>query len=149
MIRRPPGSTRTDTLVPDTTLFRALRAGLGLGGLAQLLGDAALTEHIVDGVIERFPDEPRVALLRASQLREADKPDQAREVLATLAGAEAMTPDLRLSIAAEYDALGDSSTAAEVLARGPQNDHLYRLRAALLATELGRASCRERVGLNG
>src|SRR3546814_1939538 len=60
-----------------------LQAWLVLGGLAQRLGDAALTEHIVDGVIERFPDEPRVALLRASQLREADKPDQAREVLAT------------------------------------------------------------------
>src|SRR3546814_3963750 len=25
MIRRPPGSTRTDTLFPDTTLFRSLR----------------------------------------------------------------------------------------------------------------------------
>src|SRR3546814_14450844 len=34
MIRRPPRSTRTDTLVPDTTLFRSLvecRA-LGIGG---------------------------------------------------------------------------------------------------------------------
>src|SRR3546814_4480070 len=28
MIRRPPRSTRTDTLVPDTTLFRSARAGL-------------------------------------------------------------------------------------------------------------------------
>src|SRR3546814_1915970 len=110
-----------------------LQAWLVLGGLAQRLGDAALTEHIVDGVIERFPDEPRVALLRASQLREADKPDQAREVLATLAAAGTMTPDLRLSIAAEYDALGDSTAAAQELAGGPQNDHLYRLRASLLA----------------
>src|SRR3546814_16081358 len=46
--------------VPDD-----LQAWLVLGGLAQRLGDAALPEHIVDGVIERFPDEPRVALLRA------------------------------------------------------------------------------------
>ncbi|MFC3715063.1 tetratricopeptide repeat protein [Luteimonas soli] len=114
--------------VPDD-----LQVWLVLGGLAQRLGDVALTEHIVDGVIERFPDEPRVALLRASQLREADKPDQAREVLGTLADARTMTPDLRLSIAAEYDALGDSSTAAAVLAGGPQNDHFYRLRASLLA----------------
>src|SRR3546814_13451509 len=53
--------------------------------------------------------------------------------LAALAAAGTMTPDLRLSIAAEYDALGDSTAAAEVLARGPQNDHLYRLRASLLA----------------
>src|SRR3546814_11118964 len=67
--------------VPDD-----LQAWLVLGGLAQRLGDAALTEHIVDGVIDRFPDEPRVALLRASQLREADKPDQARGGRATAAG---------------------------------------------------------------
>src|SRR3546814_15715044 len=32
MIRRPPGSTRTDTLFPYTTLFRAGRARRGDGG---------------------------------------------------------------------------------------------------------------------
>src|SRR3546814_18099277 len=31
MIRRPPRSTRTDTLCPYTTLFRSVFAGLGLG----------------------------------------------------------------------------------------------------------------------
>src|SRR3546814_11096462 len=31
MIRRPPRSTRTDTLVPDTTLFRSRRAPTGSG----------------------------------------------------------------------------------------------------------------------
>src|SRR3546814_10552382 len=30
MIRRPPRSTRTDTLFPYTTLFRSLRAGHGV-----------------------------------------------------------------------------------------------------------------------
>src|SRR3546814_6245597 len=33
MIRRPPRSTRTDPLFPDTTLFRSLASGHGLGGL--------------------------------------------------------------------------------------------------------------------
>src|SRR3546814_11930309 len=34
MIRRPPRSTRTDTLFPYTTLFRSVyRSGLGLQGL--------------------------------------------------------------------------------------------------------------------
>src|SRR3546814_1591793 len=32
MIRRPPRSTRTDTLFPYTTLFRALVGGAGRGG---------------------------------------------------------------------------------------------------------------------
>src|SRR3546814_4247938 len=32
MIRRPPRSTRTDTLFPYTTLFRSIFQGLSLGG---------------------------------------------------------------------------------------------------------------------
>src|SRR3546814_5808523 len=36
MIRRPPGSTRTDTLLPYTTLFRSARLGaLCVGRLAE------------------------------------------------------------------------------------------------------------------
>src|SRR3546814_2780990 len=34
MIRRPPRSTRTDTLFPSTTLFRSSPQGEGLGSLA-------------------------------------------------------------------------------------------------------------------
>src|SRR3546814_16521248 len=34
MIRRPPRSTRTDTLFPYTTLFRSQRRQGGLGGIA-------------------------------------------------------------------------------------------------------------------
>src|SRR3546814_17956170 len=34
IIRRPPRSTRTDTLFPYTTLFRSRRAGAGAGRLA-------------------------------------------------------------------------------------------------------------------
>src|SRR3546814_9377434 len=40
MIRRPPRSTRTDTLVPYTTLFRSLRHGgfeQGIGEVEQLV----------------------------------------------------------------------------------------------------------------
>src|SRR3546814_518896 len=32
MIRRPPRSTRTDTLIPYTTLFRSIRIGFSFGG---------------------------------------------------------------------------------------------------------------------
>src|SRR5690606_8781751 len=42
-------------------------------------------------------------------------------------------PELRLAIAAEYEALGDSATAAATLAKGPQDDQIYALRASLLA----------------
>jgi tetratricopeptide (TPR) repeat protein len=112
-----------------------LQAWLALGGLAQRLGNDVLTERIVDDVIERFPGEPRVALLRASQLREAGKPDQARAALAAMAQEGELSPELRIAIAAEYDALGDGKAAAAVLARGPQDDQFYRLRASLLAKD--------------
>src|SRR3546814_7819090 len=36
MIRRPPRSTRTDTLFPYTTLFRSLQGLLHLGGAVRL-----------------------------------------------------------------------------------------------------------------
>ena len=42
-------------------------------------------------------------------------------------------PELRLAIASEYDALGDQQAAAAALARGPQDDQTYALRASLLA----------------
>src|SRR3546814_6339992 len=37
MIRRPPRSTRTDTLCPDTTLFRSRRAGLAVQNAARAM----------------------------------------------------------------------------------------------------------------
>src|SRR3546814_4856069 len=57
MIRRPPRSTRTDTLFPYTTLFRSLpqRHGIGSRALAHLvqraLADAARVR--VDRTFER------------------------------------------------------------------------------------------------
>src|SRR3546814_5146297 len=45
MIRRPPRSTRTDTLFPYTTLFRSDIAALGHQHDAQILG--ALVAHIL------------------------------------------------------------------------------------------------------
>ncbi len=88
---------------------------------------------MVDEVVERFPGEPRVALLRASQLREAGRSDEARQALARIADTGLLVPELRTAIAAEYDALGDAVAAAKTLARGPQTDQSYGLRAALLA----------------
>lgn len=110
-----------------------LQPWLAFGGLAQRFGEEALAERIVDDVVRRFPGEPRVALLRVSQLREAGKRDAAREVLAAVADQALRGPELRLAIAAEYDALGDAAAAAAVMARGAQDEQSYRLRAAMLA----------------
>src|SRR3546814_4659385 len=46
MIRRPPRSTRTDTLFPYTTLFRSLAAaGLGAVRAGTAMGSAASTAY--------------------------------------------------------------------------------------------------------
>jgi len=93
--------------VPDRLL-----AWLAFGGLAQRLDAPDIAERIVQAVIARFPDEPRVALLHASQLREGGDAEAARAILAGLGDAVATNEELRLAVAAEYDALGDQSAAA-------------------------------------
>src|SRR3546814_15538390 len=62
MIRRPPRSTRTDTLFPYTTLFRSVRAlradagmrsALGLGHCADALGDRTHDRHVEIAAVDR------------------------------------------------------------------------------------------------
>lgn len=110
-----------------------LEAWLAFGEFAQQLQRDDLAEKIVARVIAKFPDEPAVALLQASQLREAGKDDEARKVLVGLAASSTASPELIFAVAREYSALGDHARAAEVIARGPQNERSYTLRAAYLA----------------
>lgn len=110
-----------------------LEAWLAFGEFAQQLQRNDLAEKIVTRVVAKFPDEPAVALLRASQLREAGKTDEARKVLGGLAGSSLLLPELGFAVAREYSAMGDNVQAAELLSRGPQSDRSYILRAAYLA----------------
>nr|WP_240906177.1 tetratricopeptide repeat protein [Thermomonas sp. HDW16] len=121
-----------DDLVDDGALPNQLEPWLGFGGLAQRLGQPVLVERIVQQVVARFPGEPRVALLRAQLLREGGKLDEARSLLAGLENAARLSPQLRWSLAGEYDALGDAAQAARVLSFGPQDESSYAQRAALL-----------------
>src|SRR3546814_3789307 len=67
MIRRPPRSTRTDTLFPYTTLFRAVAVALlqprGVGRMAGLR-DRPARRH--DPVLD-LPTHPRTAALLGRQ----------------------------------------------------------------------------------
>ncbi|MEG3049566.1 MAG: hypothetical protein RR792_05190, partial [Thermomonas sp.] len=87
---------------------------------------------IVGEIVQRYPGEPRVALLRAQLLREGGKLDEARGLLAGLEDAAKLSPPLRWSLAGEYDALGDSAKAAQVLSWGAQDDASHAQRAMLL-----------------
>ncbi len=114
--------------VPDE-----LQAWLAFGDLAQRLEQGELARDVVERIVRRFPGEPRIGLLRASLLREAGDLDGARQALAGVGDAAAAAPELRLAMAAEYDALGDPAAAERVLAQGPQDRRSYTLRASLLA----------------
>src|SRR3546814_1645841 len=50
MIRRPPRSTRTDTLFPYTTLFRSIDGGITQGLRAAALGIAEAQRQAADGI---------------------------------------------------------------------------------------------------
>src|SRR3546814_19810939 len=58
MIRRPPRSTRTDTLFPYTTLFRSLGAPAGADGAGD--GDFYLDDR-VDAGVDDPPGRDRLA----------------------------------------------------------------------------------------
>ena len=132
--RDPKQASRLlEKLVAGGKIPDKLPAWLAFGGLAQGLEQPELVEKIVAEVVKRFPGEARVGLLRASQLREAGEVDKARELLATLADQAGDDGDLRRAIADEYHRLGDYQAGEAVLARGPQDDQTYALRAALLA----------------
>ncbi|MFC3552070.1 tetratricopeptide repeat protein [Lysobacter cavernae] len=122
-----------ERLVDDGTIPNKLQAWLAFGGLAQGLEQPQLVERIVAEVVKRFPGEARVGLLRANQLREAGKPDEARRVLESVAAGAGSDAPLRRAIADEYHGLGDYHAAEAVIAQGPQDDQSYALRAALLA----------------
>ncbi len=122
-----------DGFVEAGAIPASLQAWLAFGGLAQSLDQPALAERIVGEAVKRFPAEPRVALLHAAQLRQAGNAEEARKILAGLGNAALLVPELRLSIAQQYDALGDPGLAAATLARGPQDNQTYGLRASLLA----------------
>ena len=110
-----------------------LDAWLAFGEFSQQLQRNDLAEKIVVRVIAKFPDEPAVRLLQASQLREAGKEEDARKVLAGLAATSTQAPELMFAVARQYSAMGDHTRAAEVIAAGPQDERSYTLRAAYLA----------------
>nr|WP_238382938.1 hypothetical protein [Lysobacter segetis] len=120
-------------LLDQKAVPATLQAWLALGGLAQRLDQAKLADRIVAEVIAKFPGDPRVALLNASQLREAGKKAEARAVVDALRETASKDAELRLLVAREYDSLGEPAAAADMLARGPQDDQTYALRASLYA----------------
>src|SRR3546814_15782297 len=78
MIRRPPRSTRTDTLFPYTTLFRSIAmrmiGEIDLGPIARARPELVDNGQVPVAGMRLSPDGTHVAILLPS--RELDGPDQ-------------------------------------------------------------------------
>lgn len=112
-----------------------LEAWQEFGRLALRMERPELARRMVGEVVRRFPDEPRVALLHATQLNQSGNRDGA---LALLKGVEpriAGNDDLRNALAVAYDALGEPAAAEQVLSHGAQNLQTWGMRAMLLAKQ--------------
>ncbi|UYB51490.1 tetratricopeptide repeat protein [Xanthomonas sp. AM6] len=122
-----------DQLLDANAIPDQLEAWQEFGRLALRLDQPKLAERIVDQLVKRFPEEPRVALLHATQLQQAGKTEQARALLQGVEPKAPRDPELRGALAYAYDAIGDTAAAARVLALGPQDTQNYGLRASMLA----------------
>lgn len=122
-------------LVDDNAIPDQLEVWQELGRLAMRMERPDLAKRMVDEVVRRFPNEPRVALLNASQLAQAGKQEDALALLRGVEPKSRQDPDLRNALAIAYDTLGDPRSAARVLAVGPQDVQTWGMRASLLAKQ--------------
>src|SRR3546814_8036258 len=103
MIRRPPRSTRTDTLFPYTTLFRS-GGGLVFHRRRRLL-DLDVRERVRAALLA---DQQRIALgVIARAMRRTLDLDQAAVAVLAATGADALGNDGALGVADQMDHLGD------------------------------------------
>src|SRR3546814_10930666 len=70
MIRRPPRSTRTDTLFPYTTLFRSVQIDLPFGRIGKIIADEVLA-RADDGIVYEVGRDLRVQVGRRGGQRQA------------------------------------------------------------------------------
>src|SRR3546814_15604680 len=126
MIRRPPRSTRTDTLFPYTTLFRS-------GAFVSIDVDGSL--HVERGFV-RPEDEPAEVADDAEPAADEGEPDQDR------AGDGAEDDEN-----GSADESADEEDPDDLLRPLPDRlvTDLTAHRTLALRDEIGRASCRERV----
>ena len=122
-------------LVEEGAIPDELVAWQEFGRLSLRLDQPKLAARIVDEMVRRFPGEPRVAVLRAGQLNQAGKTDEARSMLAQVEPRAVADPEVRAMLAVAYEALGDVGAAARVMALGPQDTQTYGIRASLLARD--------------
>ncbi len=122
-------------LVDANAIPETLDAWQEFGRLALRMDRPELAQRMVAEVVRRFPEEPRVVLLHATQLNQAGKKDEALALLKGIESKAATDEELRNALAFAYDALGATEPAERVMAQGPQNLQSWGMRASLLAKQ--------------
>ncbi|WP_126946786.1 tetratricopeptide repeat protein [Xanthomonas sp. BRIP62418] len=139
--REPEASADVlEDLVKAGAIPNQIEAWQEFGRLALRMERPALAKRIVDEVVRRFPEEPRVALLHATQLQQEGKNEEALALLKTVEPQAVKDSELRGALAFAYDAMGQTEAAARVLSTGPQDTQTYGLRASMLAKEKDRTA---------
>lgn len=124
-----------DGLVDANAIPDDLEAWQEFGRLALRMERPELARRMVGEVVRRFPDEPRVALLHATQLNQAGRKDEALALLKGIEPRAAGDEELRNALAFAYDAFGEPDAAERMLAIGEQNVQTWGMRASLLAKQ--------------
>jgi len=124
-----------DGLVDANAIPDDLEAWQEFGRLALRMERPELARRMVGEVVRRFPDEPRVALLHATQLNQAGRKDEALALLKEIEPRAAGDEELRNALAFAYDAFGEPDAAERMLAIGEQNVQTWGMRASLLAKQ--------------
>ena len=108
-------------------------AWFAYGGLAGRMGLDELAGRLAERAVVRFPESARVWLWQAQRHRLAGDEAAARQAVARAVELDGDATPVRLTAAAELDALGDSSAAAALLAQGPQDADTLLGQVAYLA----------------
>jgi len=120
-------------LLDANAMPREWAAWMRLRALADGLRDVTLSARIVSNIIQRFPDAPRLPLLRARALRAQGKPEAARAALAAADEQHLLASGLGLLLVEEYIRLGEFTRAGSVLAQAPQTVQVLGMRAWLFS----------------
>src|SRR3546814_1972343 len=80
MIRRPPRSTRTDTLFPYTTLFRSLAGASELDDAADVLAFAHVAVAVVD-LVERVAVGDQLVELQGALARSEEHTSELQSLM--------------------------------------------------------------------
>lgn len=117
----------------DPRFPQRLDAWLAMAGLAQRLGDGALSAQWVDALVQRFPADPRAGLLRAERLTQRGEREAARAEVRLVLSRGDLPAEQRRIAAEALAVLGDPEGAAAAMAQGPQDARSMTLRSTWLA----------------